>query len=49
VLARRAVLEEGAVALAAGALMPAASRGAERRERRIPRTGEALPAVGLGT
>ena len=48
VLARREVLKGSAVLLGA-TLMPTASRGAERLERRIPKTGEALPAVGLGT
>lgn len=47
-LARREVLKGSAVLLGA-MLMPTASRGAERLERRIPKTGEALPAVGLGT
>jgi aryl-alcohol dehydrogenase-like predicted oxidoreductase len=36
-------------ALLGALLMPAGSRGVERLERRIPKTGEALPAVGLGT
>jgi aryl-alcohol dehydrogenase-like predicted oxidoreductase len=48
VLARREALKRSAVLLGA-MLMPTASRGAERLERRIPKTGEALPAVGLGT
>ena len=47
-MSRRAFL--GAGALVAGALtMPPASRGAEVLTRAIPRTGERLPAVGLGT
>ena len=47
-ISRRAFL--GAGALGAGALtMPPASRGAEALTRAIPRTGERLPAVGLGT
>ncbi len=41
-------LETRAIALGA-LLMPAESRGGETLERRIPRTGEAIPAVGLGT
>jgi diketogulonate reductase-like aldo/keto reductase len=48
VLARREVLKGSAVLLGA-MLMPTVSRGAERLERRIPKTREALPAVGLGT
>ncbi|MEX2223064.1 MAG: aldo/keto reductase [Candidatus Rokuibacteriota bacterium] len=36
-------------ALLGAALMPAEAPGAERLERRIPKTGETLPAVGLGT
>jgi diketogulonate reductase-like aldo/keto reductase len=51
VLARRDLLV-GSAALGGGALMPGPARGAERLERlerRIPKTGEALPAVGLGT
>jgi aryl-alcohol dehydrogenase-like predicted oxidoreductase len=48
VLARRQMLKSSAILLGA-LLMPAGSRGAERLERRIPKTGEALPAVGLGT
>jgi len=36
-------------ALLGAAVMPAQSRGQGALERRIPRTGEALPAVGLGT
>ncbi|HEY7653513.1 MAG TPA: aldo/keto reductase [Methylomirabilota bacterium] len=47
-LARREVLKGSAVLLGA-MLMPTVSRGAERLERRIPKTREALPAVGLGT
>lgn len=47
-LARREVLKGSAVLLG-GMLIPTASGGAERLERRIPKTGEALPAVGLGT
>jgi aryl-alcohol dehydrogenase-like predicted oxidoreductase len=47
-LSRRAFL--GAGALAAGALtMPPAAPAAEVLTRPVPRTGEALPAVGLGT
>ena len=45
---RRAFLKTGAAALGA-ALMPPESSGGALLERRIPRTGEALPAVGLGT
>jgi diketogulonate reductase-like aldo/keto reductase len=45
---RRAFLEAGAVTLGA-ILMPADSRSSETLERQVPRTGEALPAVGLGT
>ena len=45
---RRAVLEAGAAILGA-MLMPAESRGGGLLERRIPRTGEPVPAVGLGT
>jgi aryl-alcohol dehydrogenase-like predicted oxidoreductase len=44
---RRAFLEAGAIALGA-MLMPAEGRGGAL-ERRIPRTGEPVPAVGLGT
>jgi len=36
-------------ALLGAVVMPAESRGQGALERRIPRTGEALPAVGLGT
>ena len=45
---RRAFLR-GAGACLGALLMPAESRGAALLERRIPRSGEALPAVGLGT
>ena len=48
VLARREVLKGSAVLLGA-LLMPTASGGAERLGRRIPKTSEVLPAVGLGT
>lgn len=47
-LARRDFLTGSAVLLG-GVLMPSESRGAGLLERRIPKTGEALPAVGLGT
>lgn len=47
-VSRRAFL--GAGALAAGVLtMPPASQGADVLTRAVPRTGEPLPAVGLGT
>ena len=47
-VSRRAFLGAGAVIL--GAIrMPAESVGAEVLERPIPKTGERLPAVGLGT
>jgi aryl-alcohol dehydrogenase-like predicted oxidoreductase len=45
---RRVFLKTGAAAVGA-ALMPSESSGAAPLERRIPKTGEALPAVGLGT
>jgi diketogulonate reductase-like aldo/keto reductase len=45
---RRAFLKTGAVALGA-LLMPAESSGDGVLERRIPKTGESVPAVGLGT
>jgi len=45
---RRAFLKTGAVALGA-MLMPAESSGDGVLERRIPKTGESVPAVGLGT
>src|ERR1700675_4898020 len=45
---RRAFLKSGAVALGA-MLMPAESSGDGVLERRIPKTGESVPAVGLGT
>jgi aryl-alcohol dehydrogenase-like predicted oxidoreductase len=48
VATRRAFLGT-AGALLGALLMPGASRGAGLLERRIPKTGEALPAVGLGT
>ena len=45
---RRAFLKTGAVALGA-MLMPLESSAGGVIERRIPKTGESLPAVGLGT
>jgi aryl-alcohol dehydrogenase-like predicted oxidoreductase len=45
---RRAFLKTGAVALGA-MLMPAESSGDGVLERRIPKTGELVPAIGLGT
>src|ERR1700675_4684466 len=45
---RRAFLKSGAVALGA-MLMPAESSGDGVLERRSPKTGESVPAVGLGT
>ena len=40
----------GVCAIAARAMLrPSTSRADERIERQIPRTGEALPVVGLGT
>jgi diketogulonate reductase-like aldo/keto reductase len=45
---RRAFLR-AAGALLGGLLMPTGSAAAAPLERRIPRSGEALPAVGLGT
>jgi diketogulonate reductase-like aldo/keto reductase len=45
---RRAFLKTGAVALGA-VLMPAESSGDGVLERRIPKTGEPVPAIGLGT
>lgn len=45
---RRAVLGVGAAAMGA-VLMPPRSPASAPLERRIPRTGEMLPAVGLGT
>jgi diketogulonate reductase-like aldo/keto reductase len=45
---RRAFLKTGAVALGA-MLMPGESSGDGVLERRIPKTGESVPAVGLGT
>jgi diketogulonate reductase-like aldo/keto reductase len=45
---RRAFFKTGAVALGA-LLMPTASSGGGMLERRIPKTGESLPAIGLGT
>jgi aryl-alcohol dehydrogenase-like predicted oxidoreductase len=45
---RRAFLTTGAIAMGA-MLMPADARGAAMIERRIPKTGEAIPAIGLGT
>ena len=47
-LTRRTFLKAGTAALGA-MLMPAESRGGGTLERRIPKTGEAVPAVGLGT
>ena len=47
-VSRRAVLQAGALALGALA-MPGNARGGELLERRIPRSNESLPAVGLGT
>lgn len=46
--ARRAFLKTGAVALGA-MLMPRESSAGGVIERRIPKTGESLPAIGLGT
>ena len=45
---RRAFLTTGAIALGA-MLIPADARGAAMIERRIPKTGEPIPAIGLGT
>ena len=45
---RRAFLKTGAAALGA-VLMPLESSGSGMLERRVPKTGESLPAVGLGT
>ena len=45
---RRAFLKTGAVALGA-MLMPRESTGGRPIERRIPKTGEPVPAIGLGT
>jgi aryl-alcohol dehydrogenase-like predicted oxidoreductase len=45
---RRAFLKTGAVALGA-VLMPAESSGDGVLKRRIPKTGESVPAIGLGT
>jgi diketogulonate reductase-like aldo/keto reductase len=45
---RRTFLEGGVLALG-GMLMPSESKSSEMLERPIPRTGEPLPAVGLGT
>jgi diketogulonate reductase-like aldo/keto reductase len=45
---RRRFLEAGAAALGA-ILMPVESRGSAALERPIPKTGEPLPAIGLGT
>src|SRR5690606_33972604 len=50
-LSRRAVLAAGA-AVAGGAMLPwrsAPARGASPVERVVPSSGEAIPAVGLGT
>ena len=46
---RVVVFLETAGALLGALVMPAESRGQGRLERRIPKSGEALPAVGLGT
>jgi aryl-alcohol dehydrogenase-like predicted oxidoreductase len=45
---RRAFLTAGAITIGA-MLMPADARGGAIVERRIPKTGESIPAVGLGT
>jgi aryl-alcohol dehydrogenase-like predicted oxidoreductase len=45
---RRAFLTTGAITIGA-MLMPADARGGAIVERRIPKTGESIPAVGLGT
>jgi diketogulonate reductase-like aldo/keto reductase len=45
---RRAFFTGGAVTLGA-LLMPSRSLGGATLERRIPKTGEAIPAIGLGT
>jgi aryl-alcohol dehydrogenase-like predicted oxidoreductase len=45
---RRAFLTTGAIAIGA-MLMPADARGGAVIERRIPKTGESIPAIGLGT
>jgi aryl-alcohol dehydrogenase-like predicted oxidoreductase len=45
---RRAFLTTGAIAMGA-MLMPADARGAAMIERRIPKTGEVISAIGLGT
>jgi len=45
---RRAFLKASAVLLG-GMLMPTGSSAEGMLERRIPRTGEPTPAVGLGT
>jgi aryl-alcohol dehydrogenase-like predicted oxidoreductase len=45
---RRAFLTTGAITMGA-MLMPADARGGAIVERRIPKTGESIPAVGLGT
>ena len=47
-VSRRAFLNT-AGALLGAMLMPAESPGQARLERPIPKTGEPLPAVGLGT
>ena len=47
-VSRRAVLQAGALAIGA-LVMPVDARGGELLERRIPRSDESLPAVGLGT
>src|SRR5580704_16187044 len=48
-MGRRTFLEMAGAGLLGAMLMPTESRGQGLLERRIPRTGEALPAVGLGT
>ena len=48
-LASRREFLTTAGALLGTMVMPGESRGQGRLERRIPKTGEALPAVGLGT
>ena len=45
---RRAFIAGGAVTLGA-LLMPSRSLGGATLERRIPKTGEVIPAIGLGT
>ena len=48
-MGRRTFLEMAGAGLLGAMLMPIESRGQGLLERRIPKTGEALPAVGLGT